>query len=55
MSKAQAAHKRKLRHIPACSGDANNGSNLGVSVVNSNNAPSNANANYGAALANDQP
>ena len=47
--------KRKPRHIPAGSGGANNGSNLGVSVLNSNNVLSNANANYGSALANNIP
>lgn len=47
--------KRKPRHIPAGSGGANNGSNLGVSVLNSNNVVSNANPNYGSALANYIP
>ena len=51
---AQAA-EGKPRHIPAGSGSANNGSNLGVSVLNSNNVLSNANANYGSALANNIP
>lgn len=35
---------------PAGVGNANNGSNLGVSVLNSNNVVSNSNANYGGAL-----
>lgn len=41
--------------IPACSGDAYNGSSLGVSVVTSCGAPSLAAAHYGAALASDDP
>lgn len=36
--------------IPAGVGSANNGSNLGVSVLNSNNVASNSNANYGGTL-----
>ena len=51
---AQAA-EGKPRHIPAGSGSANNGSNLGVSVLNSNNVLSNANPNYGSALAYNIP
>ena len=51
---AQAA-KGKPRHIPAGSGSANNGSNLGVSVLNSNNVLSNVNPNYGSALAHNIP
>ena len=35
---------------PAGVGNANNGSNLGVSVLNSNNVVSNSNPNYGGAL-----
>ena len=49
------ATEGKPRHIPAGSGSANNGSNLGVSVLNSNNVLSNANPNYGSALANNIP
>lgn len=36
--------------VPAVVGAANNGSKLGVSVLNSNNVASNSNANYGGAL-----
>lgn len=36
--------------VPAVVGDANNGSLLGGSVLNSNNVASNANPNYGGAL-----
>ena len=32
------------------SGNANNGDNAGLAYFNGNNAPSNANANYGVAL-----
>ena len=42
-------------YIPAGSGGAYYGSNLGVSVLNSNNVLSNANPNYGSALANYIP
>ena len=31
-------------------GNANNGSNAGLAYLNANNAPSNANANYGSRL-----
>lgn len=36
--------------IPAGVGNANNGSNLGVSDLNTNNVASNTNTNYGGAL-----
>lgn len=36
--------------VPAVVGEANNGSLLGGSVLNSNNVASNANPNYGGAL-----
>ena len=42
-------------YIPAGVGDANNGSYLGVSVMNSNNVVSNSNTICGGALASDDP
>lgn len=36
--------------MPLLVGSANNGSEVGVSVLNANNVPSNSNANYGGAL-----
>ena len=51
---AQAA-EGKPRHVAAGSGSANNGSNLGVSVLNSNSVLSDASPRYGSALASDDP
>ena len=42
-------------YIPAGSGSADHGSNLGVSVLNSNFVLSDAPASYGSALASDDP
>lgn len=39
-----------LSGIPMVVGNANNGSNIGVSCLNSNNGVSNANPNNGSAL-----
>ena len=42
-------------YIPAGSGSANNGSNLGVSVLSSSSVLSGAAPRYGSALASDDP
>ena len=42
-------------YIPAGSGGADGGSDLGVSVLSSNRVLSNANPSYGSALASDDP